>query len=118
VNKTNPLIAALDRHAHRIGLKLTERGNVRAFEYGPTRRWLEYRPGGKGVVKVTAYSFRAEWSRPSSTRPSLRWSGLCAALSNQSRRSDQLMGSSWSAFCELDPRDQRGSLCTSTSTPS
>jgi hypothetical protein len=58
VNKTNPLIAALDRHAHRIGLKLTERGNVRAFEYGPTRRWLEYRPGGKGVVKVTAYSFK------------------------------------------------------------
>jgi hypothetical protein len=56
VSKTNTLIAALDRHALRIGLSMKERGNVRCFEFGPTRRWLEVRPGGKGVVKVTAYS--------------------------------------------------------------
>lgn len=59
MNKTKPIIAALDRHALRIGLDLElERGNVRGFTYGPTRRWLEYRPGGLGVVKVTAYSSR------------------------------------------------------------
>jgi hypothetical protein len=58
MSKTNTLIAALDRHARRIGLALMERGNVRGFEYGPTRRWLEFRPGGKGIVKVTAYSRR------------------------------------------------------------
>jgi hypothetical protein len=58
VSKTNALISALDRHAHRINLDLVERGNVRCFEYGPTRRWLEYRPGGAGIVKVTAYSSR------------------------------------------------------------
>ena len=56
MSKTNSLIGALDRHARRIGLELTERGNVRAFEFGPTRRWLEYRPGGAGVVKVQAFN--------------------------------------------------------------
>jgi len=57
MSKINPTIAALDRFARRIGLDVKERGvNGRAFEFGPTRRWLEIKPGGSGLVKVTAYS--------------------------------------------------------------
>jgi hypothetical protein len=58
VNKINPMIAALDRCALRVGLNMVERGNTRCFEYGPTRRWIEYKPGGAGLVKVTSYSAR------------------------------------------------------------
>lgn len=57
MNKINPTIAALDRFARRVGLEVNERGvNGRAFTYGPTRRWLYYKPGGAGLVKITAYS--------------------------------------------------------------
>jgi hypothetical protein len=58
LSKTNETIARLDRFALSVGLALAERGNVRGFEYVPTRRWIEYRPGGLGVVKVTAYQFK------------------------------------------------------------
>jgi hypothetical protein len=56
VSKINETIARLDRFARRVGLDLAELAvNRRGFEFGPTRRWLEYKPGGKGIVQVTAY---------------------------------------------------------------
>lgn len=81
MSKTNGLIASLDRFAHRIGLAMEERGNVRAFEFGPTRRWLEVKPGGAGLVKVTAYSTKG---------------GNIEAV--QYRSEDQMIGLMWRAI--------------------
>jgi hypothetical protein len=59
VSKINETIARLDREARKLGLDLVERGvNRRGFEYQPTSRWMEFRPGGKGIVEVTAYTRR------------------------------------------------------------
>jgi hypothetical protein len=59
MSKINETIARLDRTARRIGLDLTELAvNRRGFEFGPTGRWLEFKPGGKGIVQVTAFTRR------------------------------------------------------------
>lgn len=49
----NPTVLRLDRRADQVGLALEKPARtVRRFKIG--ERQLEYRPGGKGVVKVHA----------------------------------------------------------------
>jgi hypothetical protein len=51
----NETIARLDRDAVWIGVTLTHLGdNARRFYIHPGR-YLDYRPGGKGVLRVRAY---------------------------------------------------------------
>lgn len=88
MSKTNETIAALDRFAHRIGLKMEERGNTRCFEFGPTRRWLECKPGGAGLIKVTAYSVKGGNKE-----------------AEQYRTEDQMIGLMWRAIQPLNDDD-------------
>lgn len=59
MNKINETIARLDRSARKLGLELAESAvNRRGFEFRPTGRWMEFKPGGKGIVEVSAYTFK------------------------------------------------------------
>lgn len=51
---TNPTIERLDRSASRIGLPLRETGKT-TREFDGFGRTFHFRPGGLGIVRVTAY---------------------------------------------------------------
>jgi hypothetical protein len=53
-SSNNPTIARLDRKAAQLGLVVRETGKA-TREFDGFNRTFHYRPGGLGIVRVTAY---------------------------------------------------------------